>query len=1058
MKQSENIKKAHFCKIAISMLILLLMMLKVNAQEYDWENPAVFQINKMAPHVPAFPYENRDLAIANKKEASNYYKSLNGIWKFKWVENPSKKPEGFYAKDYDDSTWDDFQVPANWEVNGYGIPIYINTRFPWASKDPKPPFVPKDDNPVGSYRKQFTISSDWDGRKIILHFGAVKSAFYLWINGEKVGYSQGSKLPAEFDVTEYVRSGENTLAIEVYRWSDGSYLECQDFWRFSGIERDVYLYSTPSVHIFDYFTKAGLTNNYKDGELNLDIDLKGMVTKKHAGGLFMELIDNEKQLVAETKITDINAATVANKITYKKILPGIKHWTAETPNLYTLLLTIKDRKGNIIEVVSSKVGFRAIEIKNGQLLVNGKAVYIKGVNRHEHDPVTGHVISEASMLEDIRLMKQNNINAVRLAHYPNDPRWYELCDQYGLYLVDEANIESHGMGYRLYNTLGNNKTWMAAHIERTRRMVERDKNHPSVIIWSLGNEGGNGINFYTTYDWVKERDPSRPVQYERAELEWNTDIICQQYPWKRRMLEAMHLTDKPVIMSEYAHAMGNSLGNFRDYWEDIIYKYPRMQGGFIWDWVDQALEAKDENGKKYWAYGGDLGAEKYEHDHNFLANGLVRPDRSPNPSLYEVKKVHQFIRFLPVDIKQGKIKVVNYYDFTPVDSRYKFNWQLLKDGKVIKTQDIKVNQLAPGEDQVLELPLPKPDDKSEYFINIEAYTTIEQPLVPSGHLVARQQFQLSEVLPAVFKSNTGKNISVNKKDDNIEVKGNDFQIVFNKKTGKLTNYSYKGEQLLLEPLKVNFWRAPNDNDLGNGMPNRLAKWRKASFEQQLIHVEVIQQNAQGKEEKRKKGISTVIVKTVFGLPDVNAKVFLDYHINGTGEIKIKTSLSGVSKELPELPKFGTLFVMPEAFDQVEWYGRGPYENYWDRKDASFMGRYKASVKDLYEAYVRPQENGNRTDIRWVSFKNKQGNGLKIINQGALSFSAHHQRITDFDQKLNEKRKHISEIPQRSLVEVKVDFGQTGVGGLDSWGARPLQEYTLQPENYEFSYIIKPVSE
>ncbi|MEH6405958.1 MAG: glycoside hydrolase family 2 TIM barrel-domain containing protein [Leeuwenhoekiella sp.] len=1039
---------------SVIIALLLLVNFAITAQQNDWENPEVFEINKENPHATFFPFESRDLAIENKKESSRYFQSLNGIWKFKWVENPSKKPEGFYKTDYDDSSWDDFKVPANWEVNGYGTPIYINTRYPFSPDNPQPPQIPHDDNPVGSYRREFTVKADWEGRKTTIYFGAVKSAFYIWVNGKKVGYSQGSKLPAEFDITDYIHTGKNTLALEVYRWSDGSYLECQDFWRISGIERDVYLYSSPEIHIADYFVKGDLAEDYQSRFLDLSVDFKAKKGDILKGKIYVELLDGDQKIIAETLIGKLNAKASDKQITFKKELPQVKKWTAETPNLYTLLLTLKDKKGEVSEVISSKVGFRKIEIKGGQLLVNGKAIYIKGVNRHEHDPVTGHVISEESMLEDITLMKQNNINAVRLSHYPNAEKWYELCDKYGLYLVDEANIESHGMGYDPDKTLGNKPEWMAAHMARTKRMVERDKNHTSIIIWSLGNEAGNGVNFYATYDWIKQRDPSRPVQYERVQngwgpdetYDWNTDIICQQYPWKDRLYHAMEITDKPIIMSEYAHAMGNSVGNFRDYWEDIIYKNARMQGGFIWDWVDQALAAVDKkSGKKYWAFGGDLGAEKYKDDANFLANGLVRPDRTPNPSLAEVKKVHQFIRFFPVDLKNGAIKITNYYDFIAVDDLFAFSCELLKDGKVVSTLPLKVDILKPAEEQTITLPLPKLDANGEYLINILATTTRDQPLIAKGNILAREQFLLQKGQLIPFEKTNQNKLIFSRNKQKTEVKSEDFEIAFNTETGLLSSYIYKGNQLILEPIKANFWRPANDNDLGNGMPNRLSMWKKASHNQQLKSFTISKQTDH-----------LIALKALYELEDVNAEVSLKYSINDKGAILVETKLMHVSDSLPELPRFGNIFVIPKEYDSVEWYGRGPYENYWDRKNASFLGDFKASVADLYEEYVRPQENGNRTDIRWVSFKNNQGKGFKVCNQGNLNFSAHNQYLADFDQELADKRKHISDINVRPFIEVKLDFKQMGVGGLDSWGARTLPEYTIKADDYTFSYIIEPL--
>jgi beta-galactosidase len=597
------------CLFSLVFISLMVNFATLKAQEIpDWENPKVFEINKEAPHATLFPYESKELALTNNKNNSNYYQSLNGNWKFNWVRKPADRPMDFYKPDYDDSRWGTIPVPGNWEINGYGIPIYVNQPNEFKPKNPNPPDIPDDYNPVGSYRKSFNIPGNWSGRQVFLHFGAVKSAFYLWINGEKVGYSQGSKLPAEFDITQYVKPGQNQLAVEVYRWCEGSYLEAQDFWRISGIERDVFLWAAPSVHIRDYWAKAALDEQYKKGTLEMELEVVNYGETSNQEYIIERSVLDESGALVSTGVQTITLDGHSTPVNIPTAtLPNIKPWSGESPNLYTLLLTLKDKSGNTLETLTTKIGFRTVEIKNGQLLVNGKVIFLRGVNRHEHDPSTGHVISKASMLKDIELLQTHNINAVRTSHYPNDPLWYELCDKYGIYVVDEANIESHGTGYRLDRTLGNNPDWEAAHIARTKRLVERDKNHPSVIIWSLGNEAGNGYNFYQTYLWIKNRDTSRPVQYERTQvgwganayMEWNTDILVPMYAGLREMKHLVEAhPDRPLVQCEYAHAMGNSVGNLKEYW-DLIYSHERMQGGFIWDWVDQALYKKQKKARPF---------------------------------------------------------------------------------------------------------------------------------------------------------------------------------------------------------------------------------------------------------------------------------------------------------------------------------------------------------------------------------------------------------------------------------------------------------------------------
>ncbi|MCK4344247.1 MAG: DUF4981 domain-containing protein, partial [Bacteroidales bacterium] len=731
----------------LSLLIIVSSFTMTLAQQdfpTDLENPKMFNQNKEEPHASLLPFDNTEGVIENDWEKSPYYQSLNGTWKFNWVRKPVDRPKEFYKPVFNVDDWDNIPVPSNWELQGYGIPIYVNIQYEW-TRDPQPPKVPHDYNPVGSYRRNFTLPEVWKDRQVFIHFGAVKSAMYIWINGQKVGFSQGSKTPAEWDITHYLNpEGENVLAVQVYRWSDGSYIECQDFWRISGIERDVYLFSTPRIHIRDFFALADLDETYINGKLNVTTEIKQYDPELKAKNYFLNIKlfdENMKLLFEEEKPIELNNEQTTIQV-FEKDIENPQKWTAETPALYSLVLQIRDKNKNVLEAVGCKIGFRKVEIKNGQLLVNGKAVLFKGVDRHEHDQYTGHVVSEESMLHDIRLFKQNNINAVRTSHYPNDPKWYELCDQYGIYVIDEANIESHGMGYG-ERSLAKDPTWKEAHVDRIKRMVERDKNHPSVVIWSMGNEAGDGVNFVAGYKWIHERDKSRPVHYEGARLGPNTDIYCPMYARIERIEKyASEKQERPLILCEYAHAMGNSTGNLQDYW-DVIEKYDHLQGGFIWDWVDQGLVKKNEKGEEYWAYGGDYGPKDVPSDQNFCLNGLVNPDRTPHPGLFEVKKVYQYVGIQPEDIENGKVRITNKYDFVNIND-FHFNWTVMADDKAVAQGTISDLSIPPGESKVVTIPIPKEPVKPgvEYFLNFSVTTTMEKPLVSKGYEIASEQIKL----------------------------------------------------------------------------------------------------------------------------------------------------------------------------------------------------------------------------------------------------------------------------------------------------------------------------
>ncbi len=1015
----------------------------------ELENPHVFNINKTPPHATLFPYDKPEKVLLNDPAASPWYILLNGTWKFHWTGSPKDRPMDFYKPDVDVSGWDDIPIPSNWELQGYGVPIYVNQPYEW-TRHPDPPHVPHDHNPVGSYRRDFEIPATWDGREIFIHFGAVKSAMFIWVNGKRVGYSQGSKTPAEWDITRYVQPGKNTLAVQVYRWSDGSYLECQDFWRISGIERDVYLFSTPKVQIRDFFVQAPLVNNYRDGDLTVEVELRNHASRdrKFTGPALLELLLTDSH--GNTVVSLQQPVHIAGKgkqfITFHKVVSAPAQWSAEMPNLYHLVLTLKDDRGKVTEATGCDVGFRTVEIKNGQLLVNGKPVLIKGVDRHEHDQYKGHVVSEELMQEDIRLMKRNNINAVRTSHYPNDPAWYRLCDRYGIYVIDEANIESHGMGYRPDRTLGNRPEWIDAHLDRTKRMVERDKNHPSVITWSLGNEAGNGVCFYATYDWIKNRDHSRPVQYERAQLDYNTDIYCPMYArigHLQKYAETHH--DRPLIMCEYAHAMGNSTGNFKDYW-DVIRRYGNLQGGFIWDWVDQGFVKKTSDGEEYWAYGGDYGPKDVPSDKNFCINGLVNPDRTPHPGLAEVKKVYQNILISSPSPEKGKISLYNE-NFFRNTSYLKLKWEVTEDGKTIAEGYLKNPDIAPGGTKNINLPLPalSPRPGAEYFLNIYLQTKEKEPLLPAGYTLAKEQFELDLHTPAPQAGLTAMApVKTEETEKAWVITGDHFKALINKQTGIVDELAYNGVNMLEGGPVPAFWRAPTDNDFGARLDKKLGVWRHAGENRKLKEINMKQDNDR-----------QVTVHAVFDLPDVYSTYEIYYTVYGDGTVRVSNHLIPGDSLIPELPRYGMDLRMPGTFYAVSWFGRGPQENYCDRKTGAFAGLYQSTVDDLFFPYISPQETGTRTDTRWVALRDKEGNGLLFIGLPLVSWSALYYTEEDLTQPFRGSM-HPYQLHKENFVNVHIDLKQMGVGGDNSWGARPHPQYMIPFGEYSHSYLIRPL--
>jgi len=1029
---------------------------QLTEEEYNhaWENQRISEINREPSHATFVPYDKEAKVAVNDLSASPFYQCLNGKWKFNLVNQPKLRPEGFYKPGFDDAKWDLIDVPANWELKGYDYPIYTNITYPFPAT---PPTIQGDHNPVGSYRTLFELPATWKGKEIILHFGAAGSAYYVWINGQRVGYSEDSKTPAEFNITKYLKEGKNLLAVQIFRWCDGSFLEDQDFFRMSGITRDVFLLAKNPVHLFDFRSVASLDEKYQNGIFNLELNIRNLSAGRPAVNVEAKLVKDGKELFKSG--SKLVCQPNSNLLKFAAQIPRVQPWSCETPNLYQLIITLKDPKGTIIETEGCKVGFRKVEIKNGNLCINGQKIYVKGVNMHEHHEVNGHVVGKETMIKDLSLMKQFNINTVRTCHYPEPELFYELCDQYGMYLIDEANIESHGMGYGKAS-LAKDTTWYSAHLFRTRNLVERDKNHPSVIIWSLGNESGDGVNFERTYAFVKAFDSTRPVQYEQAGQKAHTDIVCPMYSRIPDIIKyATNHKDRPLIMCEYAHAMGNSSGNLQDYW-NVIESYDALQGGCIWDWVDQGILTKNKQGESFWAYGGDFGPKDVVSDGNFCCNGVVNPDRNPKAALYEVKKVYQNIGFKSLDPGKGKYEIRNKYTFINLKN-FQFTWRVEADGKTISNGELPNISVPAGAKKEILLPVKvTPEAGKEYFITFEAKTLSATDLIPKGHIVAYEQFVLPFEKPALLTQPTGK-VTLDLKSGEATISGTNFKIQFDLVMGKISHLNYFGKEMLTDGKgpEPDFWRAPTDNDFGNGLDQRCRIWRKAGAERQLIDKKAI--TISGNEAE---------VRMTFSLPGLKGETVATYEsvyrIYGDGTILLKNSFSPGIEKLPELPRMGMQMQLGREFENLEWYGRGPLENYWDRKSGSLVGIYSGKVKDQYYPYVRPQENGNKSDVRWASLTNNEGTGILIIGEQLLNITAHHNLMEDFESPVRTighiydgkqvVNRHTCDVKERNLTTLNIDYLMMGVGGDDSWGARTHSEYTIPAKNYEYAFRIVPI--
>jgi len=1011
----------------------------LSAQNDEWKNPEINQVNRAPMHTHFFAYENEAAANAAIPENSSNYLSLNGTWNFFWVKDAFNRPTDFFKTNFDDKSWATIQVPGIWEHYGYGDLQYVNNGYPWRNQfESNPPKFPEENDHVGSYRRVIDLPANWKGKTVLAHFGSVTSNMYLWVNGKFVGYSEDSKMEAEFDLTKYLVPGKNLIAFQVFRWCDGTYLEDQDFFRLSGVARDCYLYARNASNVADLRATPDLDAQYKDATLKVDLQL----TKNAQADLI--LCDAKGQEVAKASVKG------SGKLTTTMNVSNPAKWTAETPVLYTLKTILKDG-ANVLEVIPVKVGFRKIEIKNAQLLINGKPILIKGVNRHEMDPDRGYYLSKERMIQDIQIMKQFNINAVRTCHYPDDNFWYDLCDQYGIYMVAEANIESHGMGYG-DRTLAKNPQYKVAHMERNQRNVQRNFNHPAIIIWSLGNEAGFGPNFEQCYTWIKAEDKSRPVQYEQARQNDFTDIFCPMYyDYNNCERYAKGDAKKPLIQCEYSHSMGNSDGGFKEYW-DLIRKYPKYQGGFIWDFVDQSQRIKNANGVEIYGYGGDF--NKYDaSDNNFVDNGLIGPDRIPNPHMYEVGHFYQNIWATPVDLQKGTISVYNENFFRDLSS-YMLEWQLLADGEPVQAgavTDLKVNA---HDSLTVQLPydLTTVCPSKELMLNIAFKLKSAENLLPAGFKVASNQLT---VRPATFqtlelKNCTPSNVEIPQPtiQDNdyhfLQVNGDNFAIEFNKWSGYLTKYKVNGMDLMKEgsELTPNFWRAPTDNDMGASLQRKFAVWNNPEIK--LVKLDKAIENGQA------------VIKAEYDIKAVSGKLYLTYTISNTGSILVNQKLvASKDAKVAEMFRFGMRMQMPYNFDISDYYGRGPIENYIDRNHVTDLGLYKQTADEQFYPYIRPQETGNKTDIRWWKQVNIGGRGLMIRSEGPLSMSALHYTMESLDDGWDKHQRHSPEVPKSDALNLCIDQYQMGLGCINSWGAWPRPEYRLPYRDYSFTFLLSP---
>lgn len=1026
---------------------------QVNFTFNEWKDPAVFRVGTLPQTAFTIPFSNETQAMADGWLRSDNVLLLNGTWKFNFANRFEDRAIGFEKENFNASKWDNIKVPADWQLQGFDVPIFTNIVYPWAKKA-TPPYIPANFTPVGSYQRNFNLPANWQNQRVELHFGGVNSAYYVWVNGQAVGYAEDSKMEAAFDVSKFIHAGKNSIAVQVLRFADGTYLEDQDFWRLSGIERDVYLVATPHFYVNDIHLSTNFQDGFSTGILKSVIGLNNDSQLAANGQVEIKLLDQNKKTVATA--TAKIAVSISGKNAVEAAL-SIKNpllWSAEKPNLYTAIITLKDNKGKVMQIFNQQAGFRKIEVKDGQVMVNGQKVIFKGVNRHEHDPEKGHAITdEADMLLDIQRMKEYNINAVRTSHYPNHVLWYKLCNKYGLYVVDEANIETHGMGvydykpygYAMSNILARDAAWYPAIWQRIYDMYQRDKNNPSIIFWSMGNEAGRGDNFKNSYDALKKLDGSRLVQYEQAFMDNYTDVVAPMYPVLSEMDAFAKSGDKrPYIMCEYAHSMGNSTGNLNEYW-DFIESHPQFGGGFIWDWKNQTFNKKTGSGQPYQAWAYDLEPAFISPD-NGCSDGLVASDGTPEPAMEEVKKIYQYIRFKYADQAKGTVSILNKYSFRSLDD-FAFSYTLLKNGAIAQTGILAVPKgVKPQQEKTVSIPgFPTDTGADEYLVNIYASLKNAEPLLKKGHQVAAEQLMINEAKPAVTAiATSGKSFAAidTANNDFTWITAKDLAVVFNNKTGFINAWMYKNKHLIKEPMAPDFWRSPVDNDLGNGMPSRCAVWKGIDKKLKLKSFDVKQEGG------------LVKVKTVSALADSKSEITIDYTIFENGSIDVAfdfTSETNAGGSKAEIPRIGMRLTTFNEYENFAWYGRGPFENYWDRKQASFIGLYNGKVKDQFFPYEMPQENGTKTDVRWLSLTNAKGNGIKVTAESDwLTINAQNYRQADMEGK-----KHPYEVPQSNLVELHIDYQQMGLGGDNSWGMLPHEQYLLRGQHYAYRFLMQP---
>lgn len=1050
-----NMNKRNFMFLALLGSMVLYGHGEVRAQDASrWHNVDVNQQNRAPRRAAFFAFENQDKAQAFEKKNSANYLSMEGTWKFNFVKDYNKRPANFFAANFDDSQWKDFPVPGLFELNGYGDATYKNIGYAWATQfDPNPPYISELNNYTGSYRRTFALPKDWKGKDVYFHVGSATSNLTLWVNGKYVGYSEDSKVAAEFNISKYLKPGKNLIAMQVMRWCDGSYFEDQDFWRFTGIAREVYLYARPKVHAADIRLDAGLENQYRDGVLNYQVALKG-----GKANVTLTLCDKDGKKIAE-------ASGVQGTIK----VPAVKAWTAETPYLYKAFITLKNKQ-DVSEVIPQKIGFRNVEIKNAQLLVNGKPVLIKGANRHEMDPDGGYVVSVERMIQDIKIMKQLNINAVRTCHYPDDPRWYDLCDEYGIYVTAEANLESHGMGYG-EKSLAKFPEYLQTHIERNEGNVKTFINHPSIIVWSLGNEGGYGINFEKAYDWVKAYDQTRPVQYERGGYDSKTDIHCPMYiDYEESEKYCKSDGVKPYIQCEYAHAMGNSEGGFKEYW-DLIRKYPKYQGGYIWDFVDQGLRDKSPiTGKEIFTYGGDYGRYPAS-DYNFNCNGIIAPDRRLNPHAYEIQYWHQNVWIKDLDAVNGAFNIYNENFFKNIDDLH-LTATIYANGVKLSTVEIpETKGIAPQTTKMVKSDALKyaiaeaetEHGKEEITVNFAFASDGTEPLVEKGQVIARQQFVINEyqfdkvdtpiaTTSTKISGKKGKlqstsNIEVEETNSYVKVSAKRMSVTIGKKTGLIDYLDVDGEPILKfrESVKPEFWRAPTDNDYGASLQKELKVWKNP----------VMNLKSFDKSEMK----DSVVLTATFEMPEVKAELVLRYRINAVGEVSVTEKMTtDKAAKIADLFRYGMVLDLLASFSKLEYYGRGPEENYIDRHSSTFIGKYESDVKDEYYPYIRPQESGNHTDIRYFSiFNPASGKGITFEGYAPMECSAIPYSIEDLDsgdKKEHAWGQHSGDLVDKGLTQVHIQQRQYGLGCIDSWMSKPMEKYRMHYGDREFRFVIK----